>query len=109
MGRRCRRGARAARWSLSPDRAPDYAGGRNPLAVSGVPTGALLAVGMALFVGALLASTASLIVRFRRARGLERLQLKWFAFAAAAAGVILPLTFVLSYVTPVARVMPRSR
>ena len=92
-------------WSLSPDRAPDYASGRNPLAVAAVPTGALLAVGMALFLGALLASTVSLIVRFRRSRGLERLQLKWFAFAAAAAGVILPLTFVLWYVTPAARVL----
>jgi signal transduction histidine kinase len=92
-------------WSLSPDRAPDYASGGNPLATNAVPTGALLAVGMALFVGALLASIASLIVRFRRSRGLERLQLKWFAFAAAAAGVILPLTFLLWYVTPAARVL----
>jgi hypothetical protein len=92
-------------WSLSPDRAPDYASGGNPLATNAVPTGALLAVGMALFVGALLASITSLIVRFRRSRGLERLQLKWFAFAAAAAGVILPITFLLWYVTPAARVL----
>jgi hypothetical protein len=91
-------------WALSPDRAPDYASGRNPLAVDALPTGGLLAVGMVLFVGAMVASTVSLILRFRRSRGLERLQLKWFAFAAVAAAVILPLSFALWYVTPVAKV-----
>ena len=91
-------------WALSPDRAPDYASGRNPLAVDALPTDALLAVGMVLFLGAMVASAVSLILRFHRSRGLERLQLKWFAFAAVAAAVILPLSFALWYVTPVAHV-----
>jgi hypothetical protein len=54
---------------------------------------ALLVVGVALLVGA-----ASLIVRFRRARGVERQQLRWVAFAAALSvvgvlviGVLEPL------------------
>jgi hypothetical protein len=53
----------------------------------------LLVVGLALLVGA-----ASLIVRFRRARGAERQQLRWVAFAAAlsalgvvAVGAVVPV------------------
>jgi hypothetical protein len=38
-----------------------------------------------------LAAVASLLVRFRRARGIERQQLKWFAYAAVVLAVVLPL------------------
>jgi signal transduction histidine kinase len=93
-------------WSLSPDNRSDaFAGGRNPLATDAIPTGALLAVGMTLFIGALVASIVALIVRFRRSRGVERRQLALFTYAAALAGVILPLAFALWYVTPVVHVM----
>jgi len=70
--------------------APDYHG--NPLAVPalapvlGVP--AVAAVVMVLV--SLLVGAGSLVVRFRRARGTERLQLRWLAYAAAlAAGLLL--------------------
>jgi hypothetical protein len=56
----------------------------NPLGLSGA-AGALLEQGLSrLFLGlpvVAVAAVASLIVRFRRARGVERQQLKWLAYA----------------------------
>ena len=92
-------------WSLSADQASEFADGRNPLATRAIPTGALLGVGMVLFVGALIASAMSLIVRFRRSHGVERRQLMWFTYAAGVAALVLPLSFALWYVTPVAGVL----
>ena len=51
----------------------------------------LVAVTDVLALPLLLAAAASLVVRFRRARGVERLQLKWFTFDAAIAGAALGL------------------
>ena len=70
-------------WSLDED-LYDFPSGHNPFAVEGLPTGALFAVGVTLMIAALLAAAASLVLRFRRARGVERQQLKWFALAAAS-------------------------
>ena len=92
-------------WSLNPDRTSEFASGHNPLAVPALPTDALLSVGTTLFLGALVASAASLVVRFRRSTGDERQQLKWFAAAAAYAGVALPATVVLWYVNPAVQVL----
>ncbi|MET7401315.1 sensor histidine kinase [Dactylosporangium sp. NPDC005572] len=87
-------------WALSPDRVREYASGHNPVAVPALPTDAMVAVGMVLFIGALVASGASLVVRFRRAAGVERQQLKWFAVAGVWTTVALPLSFLLWYRTP---------
>ena len=46
---------------------------------------------------ALLAAIASLVVRFRRARNVERQQLKWFAYAAGFVGVLGPLAVAFWY------------
>ena len=80
--------------------APDYYG--NPLAVPAlaralvVPAVAAVAVVMvSLLVGAL-----SLVVRFRRARGVERLQLRWLAFAAALAAGLLLVAIFAGFVLP---------
>jgi hypothetical protein len=71
---------------------PEHPEVENPLAVP-VPTGLLLAVAAiaALIVlASLVAAAGSLVVRFRRARGVERQQLRWLALAAAlAAGLLL--------------------
>jgi MFS family permease len=70
--------------------APEYSG--NPLAVP-VLAGVLVVpavAGVVIVLVALLVGAASLVGRFRRARGVERLQLRWLALAAAlAAGLLL--------------------
>ena len=68
---------------------------RNPLAIPGLEQ--LGAVGWVLWPALLalfVASAASMVVRFRRSRGVERQQLKWFAFAAT----VLLLYFIASAV-----------
>jgi signal transduction histidine kinase len=92
-------------WALSPDRASDFVAGHNPLAVETARTGALLAVGSTVFLASFAASAASLLVRLHRARGDERQQLKGFVFAAALAGLLLPVSSVLWDTTPLARVL----
>ena len=57
----------------------------NPIGIRGLPDpeqGAVGAVLTGLFAVVSLAACAALVVRFRRARGEERQQLKWFAYAA---------------------------
>jgi hypothetical protein len=48
-------------------------------------------VGMTLLMAAVLASVASLVVRFRRSSGDERQQLKWFAYSAALLAISILL------------------
>jgi hypothetical protein len=65
----------------------------NPIGISGLPhpeQGVVGAVLMGLFAITALAACVSLVLRFRRARGEERQQLKWFAYAASLM-VIAPL------------------
>jgi hypothetical protein len=64
-----------------------YQGAENPLDVSGL-TGPLLVIYQLAFAVtnlAVLVGAVSLVVRFRRARGTERQQLRWVALAAALA------------------------
>jgi hypothetical protein len=77
-------------FAVQPDPlAPEYLG--NPLAVPALAP-ALLVAGLAgalvVAVG-LLVGAGSLLLRFRRARGVERLQLRWLALAAGCASVLL--------------------
>ena len=70
--------------------APDYHG--NPLAVPALARVLVVpaVAGVVVVLVSLLVGAGSLVVRFRRARGTERLQLRWLAYAAAlAAGLLL--------------------
>jgi hypothetical protein len=70
--------------------APDYQG--NPLAVPALARVLVLpaVAGVAIVLVSLPVAAASLVGRFRRARGVERQQLRWLALAAAlAAGLLL--------------------
>jgi hypothetical protein len=77
---------------------PEHPEVENPLAVP-VPTELLLAVAAiaALIVlASLVAAAWSLVVRFRRARGVERQQLRWLALGAAVSGAVALLVGVVA-------------
>jgi signal transduction histidine kinase len=54
------------------------------------------AVGFGLFLMTVVGTAASMVVRFRRSQGVERQQLKWFAYAAGLAGAGLVVVFVVA-------------
>jgi hypothetical protein len=64
---------------------------KNPLAVPALagPVEAVLAVAFLLICAAVLVAAGSLVVRFRRAHGIERQQLRWIALAAGLAPLAL--------------------
>ena len=65
----------------------------NPIGLTSVPSwvfGALEASGLVALPAILLLGVAAIVVRFRRASGAERQQLKWFTFAVAVWGLTLP-------------------
>jgi hypothetical protein len=71
--------------------APEYPTVGNPLAVP-VPARLLFAVAAVdgvIVLATLVAAAGSLVVRFRRARGVERQQLRWLAVGAALGAVTL--------------------
>jgi hypothetical protein len=65
----------------------------NPVGLDAAPAvpDAMAAAGAVLLAAAIAASIASVIVRFRHARDVERQQLKWLAFAGVLVGVALAL------------------
>jgi hypothetical protein len=81
-----------------------FIGDENPLAVEGLPTLLMFDVGMPLVLLGILLGAASLVVRFRRSRGVERAQLKWFTTAGALVGIAVPFAVVLWLETVVVQV-----
>jgi hypothetical protein len=73
---------------------PEYPSIGNPLAIPALPRPLLevaAPIGGAVVLVALVVGAWSLVGRFRRARGVERQQLRWLAFAAGLAAVALLL------------------
>jgi hypothetical protein len=71
---------------------PEYPGIGNPLGVAALASGPLAAavpVGALLLLVGLPVGAVSLLLRFGRARGQERLQLRWLAVGAALAALAL--------------------
>jgi hypothetical protein len=71
----------------------EYQSVTNPLGLGGLEVPLQAAIGMALAATVLgvLVAAASLVVRFRRARGIERQQLRWVAFGAVAVSLAAAL------------------
>jgi hypothetical protein len=82
--------------TFGPLRIPPYESMPKPLAVPALAGVADLATAVAFAVtaGGLAVGAWSLVLRFRRARGTERLQLRWLAFAAALTGVLAVVVLV---------------
>jgi signal transduction histidine kinase len=87
-------------FALAPGKLDDFLGGRpNPYGVlpAWLATTTLIA-GLPMVIGGAVGAAAAMVVRLRRARGLEREQLEWIAFAAAimaiafAAHVVMQLS-----------------
>jgi hypothetical protein len=85
-----------ANEGLTPGRGEHLLGYENPFGLAGFsgPLGGLGVLETAFFL-AELAAVLSLVVRLRRARGVERQQLKWFVYAAVLAVVVLVAANVL--------------
>jgi MFS family permease len=69
---------------------PEYPEIGNPIGVDALEHGlgaAIFPVGALLVLAGLVVGAVSLLLRFRRARGLERLQLRWLALGAALAAL----------------------
>jgi hypothetical protein len=76
---------------LLPAAYEDFPGVENPFGVAGLAAVLEWLIGAAgvLYVIGFLGGVASLVVRFFRARGLERQQLKWFVYATAVGFAVL--------------------
>ena len=93
-------------WAMSPDLGELFVADRNPYAVDSPLVTALVPVGMALFLGSTVAAGVPLIQRLRHSVGVERLQLRWFAFVSLVAVIALPTAALLWNVAPVVRLIP---
>jgi MFS family permease len=93
--------------ALTPGPVEYYPDLQNPLGVAGAGPvlDVIVGVGFVVMVAGVFAAAGSLIVRWRRARGVERQQLKWLAYAAgllvvaqlSASMLPRPLFLVVSY------------
>ena len=80
-----------AGYLLDPGTGGNYVSGANPYAVAGPEWHIMRAAGGALMTLALIGSFSSLVVRYRAAGPVERLQLKWVALAGLDIVVLAPV------------------
>lgn len=74
-----------------------YPGIQNPLGIEALkPVIGILEMALVLFPVSILLSAISLVLRYRRSRGQERLQLKWLSTAAATVAGIFVATMISS-------------
>ncbi len=91
--------------ALGPASQEAFERGTNPIAIDPTLADALAGLGQALFVIGFVLSGASLVVRLRRSAGVERQQLKWFAYASALLVAVAPFVVVLWSRTVVVQVL----
>lgn len=82
-------------WGTAPGPLDSFPQVDNPVGIAAVGR-VNPGLGWGLFVLAVLASAASLIIRYVRSAGVERRQIKWFAYAAALMGLALVATTIAS-------------
>jgi MFS family permease len=83
--------------ALNPGLTEDFSGGRNPLGVDSPLVEVATPAGIALLMAGLVAAVASSVRRYRRAHGVERQQLKWFAYAGLILTLVMPLAVAFWY------------
>jgi hypothetical protein len=90
----------SATTALMPGELASIPGITNPVGIDGAEDAleAIGSLGYFVYVVAILAAAAAMVRRFRRATGIERLHLKWFALAAA--GIAISFVIVSSAGTP---------
>jgi len=86
---------------LAPEPLENLGGIRNPFGLEGTPWGADAGwIVLPLLPLCMLASAASLVLRYRRSWGEEREQIKWIAFAASLVGLLYLIAMVASVIFP---------
>jgi hypothetical protein len=83
--------------ALSAEQTAGYTGGRNPLGVHSPLVQTAWPAGFALLIGGLVAAVTASVLRYRRARGIERQQLKWFAYAGLIFALVMALAAAFWY------------
>ena len=84
---------------------PDVPRSPNPLGIEALrPVAGVWEFGVVLIGLSILASAINLVLRFRRSRGHERLQLKWMATAGAAVATFFLLFLLLAIITDVLKI-----
>lgn len=81
--------------ALNANQTEGFSSGRNPLGVASPLVDAAWPVGLVLLIGGLVAAVATSVQRYRRARSVERQQLKWFAYAGLIFALVMPLAAAL--------------